>query len=284
MNDHPDLARDWPVYARFRSLFAGRDLLVCEFHCDGQARPWFPELTQYGELDLPREGAHLRALGRQRHVIDPATAAFSAAEEEYSRSSPTSKPQTSTLIVTRGALASTLIPRDAARAHRISAEVATLHLRLLRAPDPVAVEETALAIVGRIFESAKKGTGGAPKVRAPLPSWRRLAEEIQHVIAIRFAERLTLEKIAALCKTSPFHASRVFRAVTGETIHRHLTRVRLRIALFELRHGAGRLTDIALSAGFSSHSHFTSSFRTEFGLAPSCLMGSHTLWKGAASG
>jgi AraC-like DNA-binding protein len=110
-----------------------------------------------------------------------------------------------------------------------------------------------------------------PNARAISPAWRRLSEEIQHVLGDRFAERLTLERIATLCKTSPFHASRVFRAITGETIHQRLTRVRLRVALFELQHGAGRLTDIALRTGFSSHSHFTSAFRTEFGYAPSTL-------------
>lgn len=33
----------------------------------------------------------------------------------------------------------------------------------------------------------------------------------------------------------------------------------------------GDLTDIALSFGFSSHSHFTDSFRREFGIPPSRL-------------
>jgi AraC-like DNA-binding protein len=100
-----------------------------------------------------------------------------------------------------------------------------------------------------------------------------LSEELQHVVATRFKERLTLELMASACRTSPFHASRVFRAVTGETLHRHLTRVRLRAALFELQGAAGRLTEIALALGFSSHSHFTQAFQEEFGCAPSSLVG-----------
>jgi AraC-like DNA-binding protein len=59
--------------------------------------------------------------------------------------------------------------------------------------------------------------------------------------------------------------------VTGETIHRRLMRVRLRVALFELQRGSRQLSQIALSNGFSSHSHFTSSFRAEFGCVPSTL-------------
>ena len=268
MSGYRDLARIlWAPYASRRVLFAGRDLLVCEWQCAGERRPWASQVRDACELDLPRRGMHLRAAGRQRHVIDPATAGFIAAGDEYRRASPTASPATSTLIAVRGELAAH-VPRGAARAHRIAADAAALHFRLVHAGDPVAVEEIALALVGRILAP---GPTSAP-ARPLSPAWRRLAQEIEHVIATRFGERLTLELIASACATSPFHASRVFRAVTGETIHRRLTRVRLQTALFELQRGAGRLSQIALAAGFSSHSHFTSSFRAEFGRAPTALL------------
>ncbi|WP_394835664.1 helix-turn-helix transcriptional regulator [Pendulispora rubella] len=258
----------WSPHSRIRPLFEGGDLLVGEWHCWGVEKRWFKEVPVYAELDLPRDGMHLRAVGRKQHVIHPATAAFSAAHADYTRASPTSNPATSTLIFVRGELAEAL-PRNTMSSHPISSEVATLHVRLLRATDPVAVEEAALAILQRVLVTSSEP---APRTARDVPpSWRRLADELQHVIATRYGERLTLERLATLCKTSPFHASRVFRTVTGETIHGYLTRVRLRVALFELRRGAGRLTDIALATGFSSHSHFTSAFRTEFGYAPSTL-------------
>jgi AraC family transcriptional regulator len=268
MSRYRDLARiHWASYANRRLLFAGRDLLVCEWHCHGEERPWFRTGKDHGELDLPVEGMHLRSTGRQRHVIDPATAGFADAGDDYQRASPTSGPATSTLIAVRGELAGALVPRHCRRSHPISAATAFLHFRLLRAADPVAVEEIALELVRRVL------TPCAPSTRARVisPAWRRLSQEIEHVIATRFAERLTLEAIARLCSTSPFHASRVFRAVTGETIHGRLTRVRLTVALFQLRRGAGRLSHVALSTGFSSHSHFTSAFRSEFGIPPSSV-------------
>lgn len=267
MTGYQDLARiRWPAYASRRLLFASRDLLVCEWHCRGEERPWGREDTDDAELDLPVQGMHLRAVGRQRLVIDPTTAGFAGAGDDYRRASPTTHPATSTLIAVRGELAEALVPRVCRRSHRVSAEAATLHVRLLRAADPVAIEETALELVRRVL---------APRAQersVPVsPARRRLSQEIEHVLATRFGERLTLQTIARLCKTSPFHASRVFRAVTGETIHQRLTRVRLRIALFQLARGAGGLSQIALATGFSSHSHFTSSFRREFGLPPSSL-------------
>ncbi len=266
---YQDLARKtWPLYADRRVLFAGPDLLVCEWRCHGEVRSWEREVTPDGELDLPRRGVHLRKLGRRQHLIDPVTAAVSAANDEYRRASPTSRPATSTLIALRGEHVEALIPRSGARSHRVTARATLLHLHLLRAADPVDQEETALRLVRAIVAP----DAAADPRRAVSPAWRRLSQEIQHVIATRFAERLTLATIARACKASPFHASRVFRAVTGETIHRHLTRVRLQVALFELDRGADRLSQVALAAGFSSHSHFTSAFRAEFGVSPSGLV------------
>lgn len=266
MSGYQDLARiHWPTYARRRVLVAGTDLLVCEWRCPGEARTWAREEKAHAELDLPREGFHLRApTTRRQHVIHPATAGFAHAGDDYQRASPTARPATSTFIAVRGALADEIVPRQCGRMHAVSPAAALLHLRLARAVDPLEVEELALALVRSTLAPDART---APPVS---PARRRLAEEIEHVIATGFAERLTLETIARLCKTSPFHASRVFRIVTGDTIHRRLTRVRLRSALFQLYRGV-RPTQVALDTGFSSHSHFTSAFRAELGVTPSSV-------------
>ncbi len=261
---------DWSPDTPIRPWVAGQDLLVGEWHCNGEARPWTPEVARHAELELPREGVHLRALGaaaRHRHVVDATAGSFTPEYDDYQRASPTSRPQTSTMILLRGELMSSVVPRQFPRVFHVSSSAAKLHFRLLRARDPVAIEETALALAGEVL-----GVAEIESPQAISPSWRRLAQELQHVMATRFDERLTLEVMSAACKASPFHASRVFRAVTGETIHRYLTRLRLRVALFELQRGAGRLTEVALGSGFSSHSHFTSAFRAEFGCAPSMLV------------
>jgi AraC-like DNA-binding protein len=63
----------------------------------------------------------------------------------------------------------------------------------------------------------------------------------------------------------------VFERVTGATIHRYLTRLRLRVALARIADGESNLTALALDLGFSSHSHLTSTFAREFGAPPSRL-------------
>jgi AraC-like DNA-binding protein len=117
----------------------------------------------------------------------------------------------------------------------------------------------------------------APLRGRPPASWRRVADDMLHAIATRHHERLALDDIAGAAGSSPFHASRVFRAVTGETVHRHLVRVRLRVALYALARDEGRdIAELALAAGFSSHSHFSSAFRAEFGVSPSAVRATMT--------
>ena len=253
----------WDLDFAARALHAGEELYIGEWTCDGAWRPPSAEVIRHVELGLQRDGAHIRTVGRQRRVVDPTTATINAIGDEVIMSP--RAPQRATALLFRGALARELAPLLARRFTHVSAEAARLHLRLLRTADPVASQEAAFSLVDQITVDS----GTRPEILdSSGPRWV-LAEDIKHVIATRFAERLTLETIAVACGCSPFYASRVFRAVTGETIHRHLTRVRLRVALFKLEESAGRLTELALAVGFSSHSHFTRAFRSEFGCAPS---------------
>jgi AraC-like DNA-binding protein len=50
------------------------------------------------------------------------------------------------------------------------------------------------------------------------------------------------------------------------TLHQDRTALRVRCVLESVR--GGRLVDIVLAAGLSSHSHFTSAFREAFGMTP----------------
>jgi AraC-like DNA-binding protein len=70
---------------------------------------------------------------------------------------------------------------------------------------------------------------------------------------------------------SPFQLSRAFHEVTGTTLHRYRGRLRLRASL-EMIEAGMPLIEVALALGYSSHSHFTQTFRTEFGAAPSRLV------------
>ncbi|MCA9571061.1 MAG: AraC family transcriptional regulator [Myxococcales bacterium] len=80
---------------------------------------------------------------------------------------------------------------------------------------------------------------------------------------------LDLEEVARAVHASPFHFHRVFRQVTGETLHAFQKRVRLERALHSMAHTGASLTDIAIQTGFSSSSSFTRAFREQYGVPPS---------------
>jgi AraC family transcriptional regulator len=62
---------------------------------------------------------------------------------------------------------------------------------------------------------------------------------------------------------------RSFRNVTGHTLHRQLTVLRLRASLEAVAERGQDLTHVALDHGFNSHSHFSAAFRREYGMTPS---------------
>jgi AraC family transcriptional regulator len=106
---------------------------------------------------------------------------------------------------------------------------------------------------------------------APLvvqPRHREAVEAVRDHIDAHLDEDLDLATLAALGHTSPFHFSRLFRAVTGLPPHRYLRRARLQRAERLLADGDATVTAIAHQVGFSSVSHFIAAFRRHTGLTP----------------
>jgi len=61
---------------------------------------------------------------------------------------------------------------------------------------------------------------------------------------------------------------RLFHRQTGTTLHAYRNQLRLRAALERLTDPGVDLLDTALDLGYSSHSHFTETFRRSFGITP----------------
>ena len=135
--------------------------------------------------------------------------------------------------------------------------------------DPFFFEEAALGLLDRTLAGAY-GDGAASGRPA---ATRRAADDIAHdaseLIGRRFAEPLTLTAVAAAIGTSLFHLCRSFRRSTGTTLHEYRNQLRLRTSLDRLEEDGGDLSQLALELGYSSHSHFTASFRRAFGVPPS---------------
>lgn len=96
-------------------------------------------------------------------------------------------------------------------------------------------------------------------------------ETTKELVARRLGDRLTLGEIARTVHSSPFHLARVFRAHTGFTIHGYRNQLRLRSSLERLFEADVDLALLGRRLGYSSHSHFTDSFRRAFGRPPSAV-------------
>lgn len=136
--------------------------------------------------------------------------------------------------------------------------------------DPMLIDETVMDLLAHVLANAY-GVPSAPVAFGHRKSRADLVEAARRLLAQRFRERLTLGRLAGELGCSPFHLCRSFRGVTGLTLHRHLTELRLRSALERLDDGVD-LTRVALDVGYSSHSHFTAAFRQVFGVPPSAAM------------
>ncbi len=91
---------------------------------------------------------------------------------------------------------------------------------------------------------------------------------------------LSLLQLAELCGLSVPHFCRAFRQTLGCPPYAFIIRRRIERAKDYLRHSSMPVTDIALSCGFSSSSHFSNTFRREVGTTP---LGYRGTWPSKAS-
>ena len=148
------------------------------------------------------------------------------------------------------------------------------HVSRERTADQLFVEEAVLSVLGEVTKLAYVRQGARPAGRARRRRDVDLVEAARDVIARQFKDNLSLSEVARQVESSVFHLARVFKARTGFSLHAYRNQLRLRAALERLAEPDVDLIDIALDLGFSSHSHFTETFRRSFGKTPSAVRGS----------
>ena len=99
-----------------------------------------------------------------------------------------------------------------------------------------------------------------------IPQWLGTADEM---IRSRYAEPLPLTGIAKFVQVHPGHLAREYARHYGCTIGEQVRRMRIDFACEQLSSTDQCLADIALGAGFSDQSHFTTCFRQHVGMPPS---------------
>jgi len=101
-------------------------------------------------------------------------------------------------------------------------------------------------------------------------------EKARAYIFTHYCEAVSLEQLALHCHVSPFHFSRIFRAISGESPHQYLLSVRLTHARILLEETNDPVSAIAYACGFNSPEHFVTAFRKHFKTNPGSLRSAQT--------
>ncbi|HSM57178.1 MAG TPA: AraC family transcriptional regulator [Candidatus Sulfomarinibacteraceae bacterium] len=149
--------------------------------------------------------------------------------------------------------------------------VLVAHLQEEDTADDLYVQELALTLLERVVRCLYPRRGPAAESEETRKEHAALTREVKALLATRFDEGLTLPEIADAVYASPYHLCRVFRREAGRTIHQYRNQLRLRAGLEQLLDGSDDVATIAGELGYSSHSHFTQTFRQAFGVTPSAV-------------
>lgn len=127
------------------------------------------------------------------------------------------------------------------------------------------VEECALALLARALACRPPTVLGAAA--------RALVQEIESLLTASPGTDWSLTALSRRFDRTPFYITRLFRRVTGLPLHRYLVNLRLAAALARLADGEDNITTLAFDLGFSSHGHFSATFRKALAVSPTAFRG-----------
>ena len=246
---------------RRRPLALQAGLVAEEFIALPQLPPKGSNHTR--QITIPFAGAFEFQVGSWRKWVDPSRLLFTSANEDFvdhhvlpntGHAIIVLTPDEATLDVASGG-------NDAAFRDRLRACPPNLQLmaqRLRRASESLDADELAFHTLICAFRDT------LPLAARDTRCVRRAKEYLlEHE-----EPRVTLKEVAEAVGVTPIHLTTVFRYSEGIPLYRYQLQLRLGRALVKLPEQED-ITDLALELGFSSHSHFTSAFRSAFGLTPS---------------
>lgn len=100
-----------------------------------------------------------------------------------------------------------------------------------------------------------------------MQAWEAIQKTLDYMEE-HYEEELTIEQLSTIAHLSRFYCQRLFYRLTGYTVSEYLRSVRLKMAAGLLKADSGKIMDIAMQCGFSSHSTLTRAFRQCYGMSP----------------
>lgn len=261
-----------------QSLLKSPTVVIRDVCCQGSHRQQgAEEYTTATELVFPYRGVYVRHLGQDQAVAEANQVLFFNANEGYRVSHPVAGGDACLTLEVSEPILHELSPRallregatPAFRQQRLRVDARTQalvamlrHSLRLNIAEPLEAESLALTLLNRALGPRTTHSAGATVGR------QRLVDRAKLVLASDLARRWTLAEIAADVRCSPVYLTQVFQQVEGLPLYRYQLRLRLARAL-DLLAQYDDLTALSLELGFSSHSHFTASFREAYGRTPS---------------
>lgn len=255
---------NWTVRELFASASIRASLLRCKPCSLGQS---CEKCAVDNQLVFVTHGGFVKHRARSSHVANANKVVFFRANETYSTSHVDSTGDGCIVL----SYHNDALPEHVQDAFSSSAATMTSPLALGQAFrlithlrqgkfESLEVEETAMAIL----ESAL-----AQPLRPAIGRSHVLVGDIEEALTRDIADTWSLARLARRFHCSPFHITRIFRSHLGVPLHRYLINLRLARALGRLAEGEDNLVELALDLGFSSHAHFSETFRRALGVSPS---------------
>jgi len=248
---------------------------VWDVICPGGCSSASPEECSYApHFVITYDGVFRHHVGRRDWVIEPNQLLFIHPDEPYRVSHPVSGGDRALSIELALPMLDELIPPEQHRRHGVptlpqprltlspqTQSIAALlrHKLRLSATEPLEIESRVLEFVAESV-NARAPTGSV--------GLQKLVDRAKLVLASDLSRRWSLAEVGAEVGVSPIYLTQAFTMVEGVPLYRYQLQLRLARAL-ELVPTSDDLTGTALDLGFSSHSHFTETFRRTFGKTPS---------------
>lgn len=101
---------------------------------------------------------------------------------------------------------------------------------------------------------------------------QHLVDQMKEYIQNHYREQVTKELLAEAVGRSPNHTATMFRKVTGQTISEYVHAMRIKTAVYMLRHSALTVTEIAEFVGYGDPSYFYRVFKRITGEVPTSYL------------
>jgi AraC-like DNA-binding protein len=238
--------------------------------------PWCePLLGSLHGITLLRYGAFQRRAGGIEQVVDVNNGCFLRPGEEVTLANFTGEPEELTHIVLSDDVLAQLLaePYLPPGSFVVTPKVDLAHRLLLKAindgADDAEIEARVVNLTAGVvaLRRADVVRGGRATTEH---SHRSLVNDTCEILD-HIGGDISLQELARRVGSSPFHLSRVFKALTGVTISQYRVRLRVRRVLDHLADGEENLATLAGVVGFSDHSHMTRTVVAHLGEAPSAL-------------